>query len=88
MNSTKTGLRRSVGAGLEQMSVTVPVTAALLHTSDRVVARTRRGDRELGASAVEWVVITALLVTMVLAVGVTLYNKITAKATDLDLTTP
>lgn len=70
------------------MSVTVPVTAALLHTGDRLVARIRRGDRELGASTVEWVVITALLVTMVLAVGLTLYAKITAKATDLDLTTP
>lgn len=88
MNSTTTGLRRGVDAGLEQMSVTVPVTAALLHTGDRLVARTRRGDRELGASTVEWVVITALLVTIVLAVGLTLYNKITAKATDLDLTTP
>ena len=48
--------------------------------SDRV----RSGDRrQLGASAVEWVVISFILVMIVTAVGVVLYNALdsTAKST-------
>lgn len=42
-----------------------------------------RGDR--GASAVEWVIITAVLVTIVIAVGTLLYNKINTAAGQIDV---
>lgn len=40
---------------------------------------------ETGASAVEWVVITALLVGIAVAVGAILLNTITDKADSIDL---
>jgi hypothetical protein len=40
---------------------------------------------EKGVSAVEWVLISALLAGIALAVGVILYNKLTGKAKDLPL---
>lgn len=40
---------------------------------------------ETGASAVEWVVITALLVGIAVAVGAILLNTITSGARDIDL---
>ena len=40
---------------------------------------------ETGASAVEWVVITALLVGIAVAVGAILLNTITNKADSIDL---
>ena len=40
---------------------------------------------ETGASAVEWVVITALLVGIAVAVGAILLNTITDKANSIDL---
>jgi len=47
------------------------------------LAHTRRA--ETGASAVEWVVITALLVGIAVAVGAILLNTITDKADSIDL---
>lgn len=88
MNSTKTGVRAQLGPHLETMTVTVPIAAALMYGSDRLVARVRRNGNEVGASTLEWVVISAIIVTIVLAVGATLYTRLTDKATDLDLTTP
>lgn len=52
---------------------------ALLHTR---LLRTR-SDR--GASAVEWVVITALLVGIAIAVGAILMTTISNKATSINL---
>lgn len=40
---------------------------------------------ERGASAIEWVIISAVLILIAGVVGGILYNKITAKATSLDL---
>lgn len=45
--------------------------------------RARRS--EAGASAVEWVVITAILVAITLAVGLILTNKIRGKAEGINL---
>ena len=42
-------------------------------------------DGELGASAIEWVIISAVMIVIVGFVGNLLYQKITAKATSLDL---
>lgn len=43
---------------------------------------------ERGATAVEWVVITAILVGIALAVGGILFKTIEGKATDINLDTP
>ena len=88
MNSSKTAVRRQVDTGLARATVVVPMLAVLAHAGDRITARVRRGDSELGASVVEWVVITALVVTMALAVGVVIATRVTGKANELDLTTP
>ena len=47
------------------------------------LAQARRSER--GASAVEWVVITAILVSIAVAVGLILTNKIKGKADSIDL---
>jgi Flp pilus assembly pilin Flp len=43
---------------------------------------------ERGASAVEWVIISAILIVIVTVVGGILLSKLTEKAKTLDLTTP
>jgi Flp pilus assembly pilin Flp len=48
-------------------------------------ARGLSQDGERGASAIEWVIISALLIAIVLAVGGIILNKLTAKATSLNL---
>lgn len=57
----------------------------LLTLLDGRVTRARRSER--GASAVEWVVITALLVGIALAVGAVLLKTIKGKADSINLDT-
>lgn len=45
-----------------------------------------RGDR--GASAVEWVIITSVLIVIVGVVGTLIYNKLRSAASTLDVTPP
>jgi len=45
-------------------------------------------DGERGASAIEWVIISAILIVIVGIVGGILITKLTAKANSLELTTP
>ena len=50
----------------------------------------RRFDRaratpELGASAIEWVIITAVLVAIAVAVGAVIYNIVTSKANSINI---
>ena len=47
------------------------------------IAHARRSQR--GASAVEWVLISALLIGIAIAVGAIILAKLTGKANDLDL---
>lgn len=47
------------------------------------VQHARRSQR--GASAVEWVLISALLIGIAIAVGAIILGKLTGKANDLDL---
>ena len=47
------------------------------------IDRARKDER--GASAVEWVVITAILVGIAVAVGAILLRRLTGKAESLDL---
>lgn len=58
----------------------------LLTMLDARIARVRRDEH--GASAVEWVVITAILVGIAVAIGVTLRKLITDKANSINLDTP
>ncbi|MBD8058722.1 hypothetical protein IC607_07060 [Cellulomonas sp. JH27-2] len=48
----------------------------------RRVARARSTD-DLGASAIEWVIITGILVAMAAAVGLIIYNIVKDKAGEL-----
>ncbi len=50
------------------------------------IDRARASER--GASAVEWVLISALLIGVAIAVGAIIMTKLTGKAKDLDLDTP
>ncbi len=52
---------------------------------ERVLRARTRSDR--GASAIEWVVISAILVVIAGAVGVALYNKVTTKVDSINLDT-
>jgi len=53
----------------------------------RRLARARladeRGDR--GASVIEWVIITGILVAIAVAVGLTIYNRITQEANSITI---
>jgi hypothetical protein len=52
---------------------------------NRALARTVDTPRDLGASVVEWVIISALLVAIAVAVSAVLMEKLTAKAEGIDL---
>jgi len=54
----------------------------LLMELRRRVARARSTD-DLGASAIEWVIITGILVAMAAAVGLIIYNIVKDKAGEL-----
>lgn len=58
----------------------------LLTMLDARIARVRRDEH--GASAVEWVVITAILVGIAVAIGATLKTLIEGKANSINLDTP
>jgi Flp pilus assembly pilin Flp len=47
------------------------------------IQHARRSER--GASAVEWVLITALLIGVAIAVGAIILTRLTAKANSIDL---
>ena len=51
----------------------------------RALERSSATPRDLGASAIEWVVISALLVAIAVAVGGILIAKLRAKATSINL---
>ncbi len=52
---------------------------------DAARSRVIRGARDRGASVVEWVVISALLVGIAAAVGAVLLDKLRAKADSINL---
>ncbi|HST82139.1 MAG TPA: hypothetical protein VLL08_10435 [Kineosporiaceae bacterium] len=52
---------------------------------DRALSRTGSEPRDLGASVVEWVIISALLVAIAVAVSTVLMQKLTDKANSIDL---
>lgn len=82
-------LLSKVDTGLEHAVVAVPATLPLVHAHDRVLARLRsEGRREDGASVVEWVLITAISLAIVLAVGALIQSKLMDKVNEIDFTTP
>lgn len=80
-------LGRVTGTGLALPLVALPVLVALA-LADRVTARLRASGRDAGVSAVEWVLITAVAVTIVAGVAVVIRQRIVDKANQLELTTP
>lgn len=50
-------------------------------------ARVRSGELDRGASAIEWAIITAVLAVIAVAIGKTIYDKVTQKAAEIDTTT-
>ena len=72
-------------------------TALLMATPELAVLRTyhraawlraRRTDTDRGEMAMGWVLVAAITITIVLAVGGILLSKMQTKANSLDLTTP
>lgn len=72
-------------------------TALLMATPELAVVRsylhaarlrTRRAETDRGEMAMGWVLVAAITITIVLAVGGILLAKMRTKATSLDLTTP
>ena len=54
---------------------------------DRARSRIVAGPRDLGASVVEWVVITAMLVAIAVVIGGIVLTKLQDKANTIDLNT-
>jgi hypothetical protein len=64
--------------------LTTPVGFVALVLMARV-DRLRRGDLSRGASAIEWVIISAVLGALAIAVGLIIYNKVNAKANQINI---
>lgn len=65
-------------------NLTTPVgfmTLILLARIDRL----RRGDLSRGASAIEWVIISAVLGALAIAVGWLIYDKVNEKANQINI---
>ncbi|GAA1660606.1 hypothetical protein GCM10009744_62840 [Kribbella alba] len=63
-----------------------PTNQAVLLLKVLVEGRIQHARRsEAGASAVEWVLITALLIGVAIAVGAIILSRLTAKANSIDL---
>lgn len=69
------------------LAAAVPELAAGLAVFDAVRGRTRGHDPERG-DAIQWVILTALGAAIAITVGTILYNKLTAKANQIDVSTP
>jgi len=70
------------------MYFTTPGPLSYSETQVRLRVATAQGlarDGERGASAIEWVIISALLIGIVAVVGTIILNKLTDKANSLDL---
>lgn len=50
----------------------------------RRYARARASD-DMGASAIEWVIITGILVAIAVAIGAVIYQRITAEANSITI---
>jgi hypothetical protein len=77
-------------AGPCRLSPATPAGYAELlirHRIERALDRSGGAARDRGASVVEWVIISALLVGIAVAVGAILLNTLTEKANSIDLDT-
>lgn len=60
-----------------------PALTYLRVTLEAHYAKARSEDTERGASAIEWVIISAIVVAIVVFVGIILTNVLKSKATDV-----
>lgn len=65
-----------------------PEVAVLRAYYRKAWLRARRSGADRGEMAMGWVLVAAITITIVLAVGGILLTKMRTKATSLDLTTP
>lgn len=77
---------------VEMVGVVLPVLALPvvlgLSMLDRGRRRVRRDGADAGVSVLEWVLISALVITIAGIVGAVILTKTRDKANELDLTTP
>jgi Flp pilus assembly pilin Flp len=64
-------------------SLFAPVVGYLRVMLSTRLAEARSEDRERGASVVEWVVITTIVVVLAVTIGVIITNALTTKAGDI-----
>ncbi len=50
--------------------------------------RLARDEPDLGASTIEWVIITGILVAIAVAVGLVIYNMVTSQAQSIKIPAP
>jgi hypothetical protein len=74
------------GRGTGMISPSTPLGFLMLLVHDRRARLAATTDR--GASAVEWVVISALLIGIALALGLIIKSKVVGKANNLNLDGP
>ncbi len=67
------------------LSPSTPVGWLLLDVRARY-EKIRSGDLERGATALEWVIISAVLAVLAIGVGTVIYDKVTEKADQIDIT--
>jgi Flp pilus assembly pilin Flp len=65
-----------------------PLITMLHLLRDRARTTFAEENRSRGASAIEWAMITAVAAIICIAVGATLYNMITSKASSISTNTP
>jgi Flp pilus assembly pilin Flp len=76
--------RCTKGNDMNLCSPSTPVGWLLLDVRARY-ERVRSGDLERGATALEWVIISAVLAALAIGVGTVIYNKVTEKSNQLDI---
>lgn len=65
------------------LSSTGPAGLVLMELRRRIDVARRTPDR--GASAIEWVIITGVLVALAVAVGFTIYSMVTSQAESINV---
>lgn len=62
-----------------------PVGVVELEVRRRIARAELAGDRDRGASVIEWVIITGILVALAVAVGLVIYDRITSEANSITI---
>jgi hypothetical protein len=80
-------LRRRL-SGVTGLIAVLPEAALLLALYDGLRTRLRTGGGSDRGDTVQWVILTAIGAAIAITVGTIIYTKLTAKANQIDVTTP